>query len=958
MSRKRAWNLVAALLLVLAVLNSSQSPVSPNGTVSFPFGTAWQVSGDSGHHTLTGDTVLTVSRENASGVNAGTGVLQWRFRPPPGFVIVSWATTNDSVVLSMDTNPGPGYRWATVGLDPSTGARLWDEIQPQLIPSPEYFLHGGPPDRLASGAGMVIVPWRIPHLGIIIGIDARTGHIAWFQFLNRLKIGHVSHCDVLPGGESLVDIRPLVAADDQVAAVAAQCQEGQAVLGFNPRTGAPLWAVPVPLPAGTVAGQLLVRDRAILMAWSGHGVIIDTSGRVIYQGSAPGEELAVVVTGGIIVISGSDGGGHDLLTSLDLRTGQTLWSQSRTSPYPPNWISRNAYLSLATAGGAVLGYRSAAGRDLLPAVIDRIDPVTGAAQSTAIPVVGSGWITTFHDLLLLHSDDKLTAFPLTTSGTLPSENDSAPDDQWPDACALLRPERIQDVRPQSLLKIVRNFSHVAGHPLHNPTVCRFNDLQSGIGNDPRSTSDELSGSEVFRVTVTWVARDQRSAATLADDARANKPLLPATGIWAFGDPVREVTARVGAVIVQVSSADLTVPAIELTRLVRQRLDALGCETKCRPTAASAHSPACGVTVDSPHQSTEAPVSIMGEARIMCDHATDQVTVAAHIEIGDERWGGGLNGAILDTIASTDAKHEYVRQTVTGCVPGTFRTAARIVTENDNDFGDESPWNYSQPVTISCRYTHGNMTTVPVEVCPAMQNNAGTEPNVPVPPRLSYPAIIPLPAYAQVYGAGVPADATSDNKPEVAYIVGPASTPCTTQAADRPVKGRAGAGLSVQTEIQVGRFGANDTANDATAILYTPSTEGDLSAVCDSDNPRKLRVIERLLGRSACPTTPPHNPEDTVLDIPTGKEDLFITAGRYPHMFGEPNTTGYQLTTVRIDEAHKSADIQYINCDVPAGQDSLCAASMAIFLLYDSRVTRQMNKTQLDTATSELLTYVK
>jgi hypothetical protein len=515
---------------------------------------------------------------------------------------------------------------------------------------------------------------------------------------------------------------------------------------------------------------------------------------------------------------------------------------------------------------------------------------------------------------------------------------------------LLTPEQIQDVRPRSLLKIVRNFSHLAGHPLHNPTACGFNDLQSGIG-----------GSVLFRVTVTWVARDQRSAVTLADDARANKPLLPATGIWAFGDPVREVTARVGAVIVQVSSADLTVPAIELTRLVRQRLDALACETKCRPTAASAHSPACGVTVDSPHQSTEAPVSIMGEARIMCDHATDQVMVAAHIEIGDERWGGALNGAILDTITSTEAKHEYVRQTVTGCVPGTFRTAARIVTENGNDFDDESPWNYSQPVTISCRYTHGNITTVPVKACPAMQNSAGTEPNVPVPPQLSYPAIIPLPAYAQVYGAGVPADATPDNKPEVAYIVGPASTPCTTQAADQPAMGgaRAGVGLSVHTQVQVGRFGANDTANDATAILYTPSTEGDLSTACGSDNPRKLRaMIERLLGRPACATTPPRNPEDAILDILTGNEDLFITAGRSLHMFGEPNTTGYELTTVRVDEAHKSADIQYVNCDVPAGQDSLCAASMAIFLMYDSRVARQMNKTQLDAAISELLTYVK
>ena len=939
--------------------------MSPNGTVRFPFGTAWQVSGDGGDHALVGDTVLTVSRENTSGVSAGTGALQWRFQPPPGFDIVSWATTNDSVVLSMETNPGPGYRWATVGLDSSTGARLWDEVQPELIPSPEFFMHGGPPDRLASGAGVIIVPWRVlitnAHLGIM-GIDARTGRIAWLQWLNRLKIGHFSHCDVLPGGIFLADIRPLVAADDQVAAVAARCQEGQAVLGFNPRTGAPLWAVPVPLTAGTVFGQLLVSDRAILMAWGGHGVIIDTSGRVIYQGSVPDEELAVVVTGDIAVMSGSDGGGHDLLTSLDLRTGQTLWSQSRTSPDPPNSVSRNAYLSLATAGGAVLGGRSAAGRNLLASVIDRIDPVTGAVQSTTIPVVGGAWIATFHDLLLVHSAEEITAFRLTAGESPSSENAPAPDDQWPDACALLTPEQIQDIRPQSLLKIVRGFSSVAGDSLRNPTECRFDDLQSGIGTDPRSPSlepaGELSGNELFRVTVTWVARYQRSAATLAEDARANKPLLPTPGIWAFGDPVREVTAKVGAVIVQVSSADLTVPAIELARVVQQRLDSLGCQTKCVSTAASAHSSACGVTVNSPHQSTEAPESIMGEARIICDHATDRVTVAAHIEMGDTHWGG-QQGDILDTIASATAKHEYVRQAVTGCVPGTFRTAARIVAENGNDFGDESPWNYSQPVTVSCRYTHGNMTTVPVEVCPAMQNNAGTEPSVPVPPQLSYPAIIPLPADAQVYGAGVPADATPENKPEVAYIVGPASTPCTTKAADRQVMGnaRAGVGLSGQTEVQVGRFGANDTANDATAILYTPSREGDLSAVCDSDNPRKRALIEHLLGRSACATTPPHNPEDTDLDIPTGKEDLFVTAGRSPHMFGEPGTTGYYLMTVRVDEAHKSADIQYVNCDVPAGQDSLCAASMAIFLMYDSRVARQMGKTQLDTAISELLTYV-
>jgi hypothetical protein len=327
--------------------------------------------------------------------------------------------------------------------------------------------------------------------------------------------------------------------------------------------------------------RLIIDRDTILVGQAGRGTVIDSGGRVVFEGQIPPELLVMAVVDDVMVISGQDGT-NDPLVAIDLRSGLKLWSHSRPGPDLLDTQRPNTYQGLTAVDGAILGYRSTAGgphtpeydidEDFLPAVVDRIDLLTGTVEPVAIPVADGGdGITAVGDLLVLEAGNGLVAIRLTSDGSPPTGNSPASPDHWPDACALMSTEEIQSLWPGVDLAPVEKFATVLDRPIPKPTQCHFTDRYD----------------EVFAtVSIRWVASDPRSAETVAISAHAApagtlgsdlsaEPLLPTVGTWAFGDAATHVTLRAGPVIATIRTENVTVPAAEIARLVAARLHAQG-----------------------------------------------------------------------------------------------------------------------------------------------------------------------------------------------------------------------------------------------------------------------------------------------------------------------------------------------------------------------------------------------
>lgn len=584
----------ALLLVAVAVSGSREASPRPGPTPAAPvpdLGIVWQADiPETSGYAPAGDTVVAVAAFSVTGIDRTTGLRRWRFQPPSGFAIVSWEVSDGAVVVAMDNSSGPtsdigsNYRWEITGLEATTGRRLWDNTRAlvQLLPSTEYSLRTSYPERLASGAGVIVVPWyEFPsnaHLGLA-GVAARTGELAWVQKFGRLSIGGFSACDTIAGSDSIDFAKPLVAAGNQIAAVVAQCAEGEAVIGFDPRGGSARWATPL---HGDKPDRLIIDRDTILVGQSRHGTILDLGGRVLFGGDLPPKQRMMAVIDDIAVVAGTDGS-SDPLVAVDLRGGRTLWSLARPSSDSAWSPRRSTYRGLTVVNGTILGYRSAAGGwtsgpslpvvfptepgpNLLPAVIDRIDPLTGAVQSTALPVV-EGWQIAADKLLFLLSGRRLYALRLTPDGSPFGDNAPAAPDRWPDACALLTPGQIQNLWPGRRLTLGKQSGSVLDRPIPKPVQCHITDPQ---------------GQLVAIVAVKWVAGDQHGAEALAASARSSiwyqtpePPMLPAAGTWAFGDAATLVTLRAGPVIAELLSQDVLVPAVEIARLAAENLRSLG-----------------------------------------------------------------------------------------------------------------------------------------------------------------------------------------------------------------------------------------------------------------------------------------------------------------------------------------------------------------------------------------------
>lgn len=572
--------LVPAVAVVIAVTGCT-STVTPSPAVPAPRpelgpGVVWQTEAAANSHALVGDTIVAVWQNGATGIETATGKTRWRYRTPTGFFIVGWGATEHAVALVMDDwepmDPSTAELTSeTVGLSTATGRRIYDDPPADLYPLPEYLMQGGPPARFASDGTMLVIPWQEPGnpwYGLA-GVDARTGTVSWTTDFSRVD----EDCDLTDNDDNMFPAGPLVALAGRFAAVVVQCARGQFVIGFDPRTGRDRWTTPLP---GGKPQRLIADKDAILVGQTGPDTVLDSSGRMLFNGELPPDRLVMAVVGDVMVVSGRNGAAVPLV-GIDLRGGRTLWTRERASPGVPDVEELNTYQGMTASPTAALGYRTAAvdpqapevDVTRFPAVVDRIDPLTGTVEPVAVPVAESGrWITTVGNMLVLGHGRGLVALRLTPDGAPPRAYLPAPPDQWPHACSLVTAEHLRTLWPGVDLTPVERSATVLGKPLPKPARCDFTDPY---------------GDAFVTVSLRWVARDPDNAKTIANIAHKASagtnvfgdhpadPMLPDVGTWAYGDATTRVTLRAGHVIATVRVWDIAVPAVEIAPLVTQQL---------------------------------------------------------------------------------------------------------------------------------------------------------------------------------------------------------------------------------------------------------------------------------------------------------------------------------------------------------------------------------------------------
>ncbi|MBM7773256.1 outer membrane protein assembly factor BamB [Actinokineospora baliensis] len=572
---------LACLLLVAGCTADTPAPSEAPKPPPTP-GLAWRTKVPGNGYALVDGTVFAGSQGGVTAVEAKTGRTMWRFESPEGMNVVSWAVTGRAVTVAVDatkvTELDVEADWQTIGLDAATGGRLWDIDREELLPSLDYFAVEGPPVHLAASAGIVITPWYDDNGDSeLVGVEARTGAIAWSTSLAELDFAGFSGCLVTVSDLTLEDL-PLVVADDTLAAVVARCAQGRVVFGFDPRTGEPKWATPIPPEQ---PGYLLMDHGVLVVTQFGPGTVLAADGRVVYTGHLPPEQPVMAVVGDTVVVSGM-AGTDDPLLGIDLRGGGVRWSLPRPSgDLPTNNLRRNGYRAMTASGDAVLGYRSSPGgtpdglflwANLLPVVVDSIDPATGTIRSTPLTVTGLGeWFAVADGTLLALTGNVLNAVPLTAGGAIEHTNAAAPIDRWPDPCELLPAEQLEQWWPGRPPKPVGTPGTLLSQPLPHPIHCSYTDLD---------------GSVPAMITVDWTAADPQDAAALATSAHLAsaglnadvepKPLVPDIGTWAMrGNGEDSITLHTGTVIVSAYSWDPAVPAVQLAKAVTAELQALG-----------------------------------------------------------------------------------------------------------------------------------------------------------------------------------------------------------------------------------------------------------------------------------------------------------------------------------------------------------------------------------------------
>jgi outer membrane protein assembly factor BamB len=572
---------VAVVIAVAGCTGTATPSPAPTPRPELGPGVVWQTEVAANSHALVGDTIVAVWQNEATGIETATGKTRWRYRTPTGFTILGWGATDHAVALVMDDwqpmdPPTAELTSETIGLETATGRQIYDEPPANLYPLPDYAAHGGPPARFASDGTMFVIPWQepgYPWYGLA-GVDARTGTVSWTTEFAGID----DDCDLIDSDDNMLPAGPLVAFADRFAAVVVECARGQFVIGFDSRTGRDLWATP--LPGGRP--QRLIADRdAILVGQIGADMVLDSSGRVLFNGELPPERLVMAVVGDVMVVSGRNGAAAPLV-GIDLRGGRTLWTRERsTSPDVPDVEGLYTYGGMTASPTAALAYRSAAvdphapevDVTPFPAAVDRIDPLTGTVEQLVVPVAESGgWITVVGDVLLLDHGRGLVALRLTPDGAPPRTYLPAPPDQWPHACELITAEHLRTLWPGVDLTPVERSATVLGKPLPQPARCDFTDPY---------------GDAFVTVLLRWVARDPDNAKTIANIAHNASagtnvfgdhpadPMLPDVGTWAYGDATTRVTLRAGHVIATVRVWDIAVPAVEVARLVTQQLHTQG-----------------------------------------------------------------------------------------------------------------------------------------------------------------------------------------------------------------------------------------------------------------------------------------------------------------------------------------------------------------------------------------------
>ncbi|MES9543950.1 MULTISPECIES: PQQ-binding-like beta-propeller repeat protein [unclassified Actinomadura] len=426
--------------------------------------------------------VVTASGHGIEVRDARTGAARWSYRRA-GWSLLGWTSTGSRVVAYFERDGDRGDR-ALIAFDALSGGLLWrrEDERPAAVSRTTLRWPAGSDVLLTTDEGR----------RTLFGVSAVTGNRVWRLALPR-------GCRLFEGGAHPSDGR------EDLAALGLRCADSRGDRGGDPGgdTGHRSRLLAVDPTKGLVRwdrrlgsrespevsmleGVTLVSDGTALRAfddggrqfgaWKGDGVCGDlmcpgvlAAGRlvVVYHpdgtgpeedgpdGSGPdgsGPDGSGTGENGAEEKS-TEGGGADgaRMEAVDVRSGRVEWS--RDVP---------AYAALAQAGGQVFALRPRLSERLLPAGVDIVEPGDGSTTTAPAPFSMDPdlpgvrpWLAAAGGLLYAalpqaaprpDGGARLVALRGGLTGTGPPELGGVPEEDWPDACALLKKPDLAAVR--------------------------------------------------------------------------------------------------------------------------------------------------------------------------------------------------------------------------------------------------------------------------------------------------------------------------------------------------------------------------------------------------------------------------------------------------------------------------------------------------------------------------------
>lgn len=230
-------------------------------------------------------------------------------------------------------------------------------------------------------------------------------------------------------------------------------------------------------------------------------------------------------------------------------------------------------------------------------------------------------------------------------------------------------------------------------------------------------------------------------------------------------------------------------------------------------------------------------------------------------------------------------------------------------------------------------------------CPATQGTVGTPTPPPIAPTVAVTPTIAYPPGASMYGT-----AFSPGSEPFAWVLAPSGFSCSAFVGVDSARGMDAVGSHNHDRIRAVFIPGGRGFLEELACLYIPAARAAVAK--NAPTPSYFATL----------CTPPPS-QDAIMQLPTGSSSVMAAAVRVPpggsFPTGEPTrSTDPTLAVVSTRLGGNGVEwSQAISCTLPAAQQPMCAASLALFLTQ-TLLGRALSQSQLAATLTALDTFLK